>query len=117
LQKTLIYYIKYNRGEKLSEEKPKVVILPSVSICHDEKDEGYDIEVELPGVEKKDIELYFWSRGFCVDGNKKDLTYSGCYTLAHDVKIDEVKAKFESGLLKIKAPFKEKLRAKKVPIE
>ncbi len=102
----------------MSEEKrSKVTILPSVNICHDEKDEGYYIEVELPGVEKEDIELYFWSRGFCVDGNKKDLTYSGCYTLAHDVKSEEVKAKFESGLLKINVPFKEKLRAKKVKIE
>ena len=43
--------------------------------------------------------------------------YTGCYTLSHEIKIDEAKAKFESGLLKIKVPFKEKLRAKKVKIE
>ncbi|MEM3624477.1 MAG: Hsp20/alpha crystallin family protein [Nitrososphaerales archaeon] len=86
-------------------------------MCHDEKDEGYEIEVELPGVKKEEINLYFWSRGFCVDANKEELAYSGCYTLAHDVKIDEAKAKFENGLLKIKVPFKEKLRARKVSIE
>ncbi|MEM3437790.1 MAG: Hsp20 family protein [Nitrososphaerales archaeon] len=99
------------------EKKAKITILPGVSICHDEKDEGYDIEVELPGAKKEEINLYFWSRGFCVDANKEDVIYSGCYTLAHDISIDEVKAKFENGLLKIKVPFKEKLRARKILIE
>ncbi len=102
----------------MSKEKtPKTTMFPSVTICHDDKDEGYDIEVGLPGVKKEDVELSFWSKGFCVDGEKEDITYTGCYTLAHEVKIEEAKAKFENGLLKIKVPFKEKLRAKKVKIE
>jgi len=102
----------------MSKEKiPKTAMSPLVTICHDDKDEGYDIEVELPGVKKEDVDLSFWSRGFCVDGEKEDIVYTGCYTLAHDIKAEGAKAKFESGLLKIKVPFKEKLRAVKVKVE
>ncbi|MCP8315911.1 MAG: Hsp20/alpha crystallin family protein [archaeon] len=102
----------------MSEEKtPKTVMSPSVVVSHNEKDEGYVIEVKLPGVKKGDVELYFWSKGFCVDGKREDMTYTGCYNLAHEVKTEEAKAKFESGLLTITVPFKEKLRAKKVKIE
>lgn len=102
----------------MSEEKiTKVVMSPRITISHNDKDEGYVIEVELPGVKKEDIELFFWSKGFCIDGKKEDIIYSECYNLAHEVRTEEAKAKFENGLLTIIVPFKEKLRAKKVKVE
>jgi len=52
---------------------PKTAMFPRVSICHDDKDEDYEIEVELPGVKKEDIDLSFWSGGFCIDGEKEDI--------------------------------------------
>ena len=37
--------------------------------------------------------------------------------LAHEVKPDEAKAKFESGLLKIQVPFRDSTRGKKVKVD
>lgn len=43
--------------------------------------------------------------------------YENCYMLAHEVKGEETKAKFDSGLLKINVPFKDTLHGHKVTIE
>ena len=48
---------------------------------------------------------------------KEDFRYENCYMLAHDIKAEESEAKFTSGLLIIKAPFKEMRRGHKVTIQ
>lgn len=96
-------------------EKSKPIIPPNVCVDHDR--ERYYIEVELPGVDKGDIELEVSEQGFCVKGSREDAELAGCYFLAHPISVDEVKAKFENGLLKITAPLRQPLTGKKVTIE
>ena len=97
--------------------EPKTLIIPDASICHDDKDEGYVIEVELPGVTKKDIGLYMYSFGFCARGERADIRYEVCYSLGHEIRPEETKAKFANGLLKVTVPFRESLKPTEVKVE
>ncbi|WP_052299939.1 Hsp20/alpha crystallin family protein [Ferroglobus placidus] len=84
------------------------MVCPDVFVSHDEKDENLLIDVFLPGAEKETIRLSFTKSGFCVEARdeNRDITYFGCFTLAHEVFPDKAKAKFENGVLRITVPFK-----------
>ena len=59
---------------------------PCACFSHDDKDGRLKIEVELPGVDKKDIRLDMRSDSFCVSAPRGEETeYSGCFMLAHEV--------------------------------
>lgn len=83
-------------------------ILPAVCVDHDK--EGYHIEIELPGVKKEDIDLEMGEESFCIRAPKEDIVYSSCYALAHSIDTENVDAKFDNGLLTIRAPFKSPIR-------
>jgi HSP20 family molecular chaperone IbpA len=95
----------------------KPIVSPDVSVSHGAKDEGLVVEVELPGINKKDIDLTVSTNSFCVSAEREDVKYEGCFQFAHEVNKDLAKAKFENGLLKLSVPFKEPLRGTKVEIE
>ncbi|HEY0196348.1 MAG TPA: Hsp20/alpha crystallin family protein [Methanobacterium sp.] len=80
-------------------------ITPAICVYHDAK--NYNIEVELPGVEKRDIDFEMSENWFCLKAPKKDESYAGCWVLAHDIKPEEAKAKFENGLLSVSVPLEE----------
>ncbi|MEN2973951.1 MAG: Hsp20/alpha crystallin family protein [Candidatus Caldarchaeales archaeon] len=93
----------------------KVPVLPVVYVTHDE--EKYTIEIELAGVEKDKISLEVSERGFCVRAPREDIEYFGCWTLSHDVKPEEAKATFKSGLLTVTIPLAKPMKGREVPIE
>ncbi len=95
----------------------KRVVAPMVDIKHDDKDSGFTIKVDLAGASKDSVELDMGTGGFCVKGEGKDFRYESCYMLAHEVKAEKAKAKFDSGLLTIHVPFRETWRGYKVPIK
>jgi len=99
------------------EERSKPVAVPRVTVCHDERDEGFVIDVELPGVKKEEIHLEMGTGGMCLRAEKADLRYEGCYVLAHPVRPEEAKARFENGLLKVRVPFRESIKGVEVPVE
>ncbi|MGQ9478029.1 MAG: Hsp20/alpha crystallin family protein [Candidatus Bipolaricaulia bacterium] len=101
----------------MTEERAKRLVVPVVTICHDERDEGFVIDVELPGVRKEGIHLEMGTGGLCIRAEKEDLRYEGCYVLAHPVKPEAAKARFENGLLRVRVPFKEPIKGMRVPIE
>ena len=101
----------------MPKKKEKVMFVPTVCAYHDEKDENLIIEVELPGVRKKDVKLEMTDEGFCVTGERADFIYQVCYSFLHEITLDEAKAKFESGLLTITVPFQKPARAKEIPVE
>jgi HSP20 family molecular chaperone IbpA len=81
--------------------------MPDVFFAHDDQMNRLKIEVELPGVDKKDISLDMRKDSFCVSAPRgEDTVYSGCYILAHQVMPERAEAKYDSGLLKIVAPIK-----------
>lgn len=92
------------------------IVTPSVCVSHDEKQ--YNIEVELPGVKKEDIDFEMSENWFCLKAPRKDENFSGCWVLVHEIKPDEAKAKFENGLLSIDVPLEEMASdGIKVPVE
>ena len=98
-------------------EDEKRVLVPNVNVKHSDDNSGLVIEVDLAGASKESVDLDMGSAGFCVKAERDDLRYENCYMLAHDVKPEETKAKFISGLLTIRVPFKETHRGHKVAIE
>lgn len=101
----------------MAKKKEKTMVSPTVCAYHDEKDENLIIEVELPGVKKKDVKLNMTDEGFCVSGERADFIYEVCYRFLHEISLDEGKAKFDSGLLTITVPFRKPAQPTEIPIE
>jgi HSP20 family molecular chaperone IbpA len=95
-------------------EKNKVVVSPAVYI--DRNGDRYNLEVELPGVAKKDVILEVSEQTFCVTGSRDDVELTGCYYFSLPVDSKKAKATFESGLLKVSVPLAHSLTLKKIPI-
>jgi HSP20 family molecular chaperone IbpA len=98
-------------------EEDKRNLVPIVNVNHNSDDTGLVISVDLAGASKDSVDLDMGDGGFCIKAEGEDFRYENCYMLAHDVKPDSAKAKFNSGLLTINVPFKETRRGHRVPIE
>ncbi len=101
----------------MAKKKDKTLVSPVVCGYHDEKDENLVVEVELPGVKKKDLKLQMTEGGFCASGERDDLCYEACYSFVHEIDADEAKAKFDSGLLTITVPFLKPEEPREITIE
>lgn len=101
----------------MAKKKDKTLVSPTVCAYHDEKDENLIVEVELPGVKKKDLKLQMTENGFCASGERDDFCYEACYNFMHEIDADEAKAKFDSGLLTITVPFHKPAKPKELTIE
>jgi HSP20 family protein len=97
------------------EEIDRIPVVPTASLCHDK--ESYTIEIELPGVHKKDIEFEASDNSFCLRAPRDDIEYFGCWMLAHSIDPTKAKATFTNGLLRVTAPLAESLEGVKVPIK
>jgi HSP20 family molecular chaperone IbpA len=95
----------------------KRVIAPAVNVSHDDEDSGLRIAVNLAGAPRESVELEMGREGFCVKAEADYFRYETCFMLAHRVRGDEARARFESGLLTIHVPFEDTLRGHRVAIE
>jgi HSP20 family protein len=91
---------------------------PAVDIHEDEK--GYRMEVELPGLTEKDIELKVENNVLSISTKKEEAkeekkkdyvrkerrsySFSRCFTLPDNVKAEKIDASFKNGLLNISIP-------------
>jgi HSP20 family molecular chaperone IbpA len=98
-------------------QEEKRVITPMINVNHNDDDTGLEIRVDLAGATKESVDLDVGDKGFCIKAEAEDFRYENCFMLAHDVKREEAKAKFDSGLLKITIPFKDAVHGHKVTIE
>ena len=98
-------------------QEEKRVVVPVVTINHNDDNTGLEIQVDLAGASKESVDLDMGEKGFCLKAEAEDFRYENCYMLAHEVKREEAKAKFNSGLLNISVPFKDTLHGHKVTIE
>ncbi|MDD4624121.1 MAG: Hsp20/alpha crystallin family protein [Bacilli bacterium] len=98
-----------------------------------EEDENYVIEMDIPGFKKEEIDIKY-DEGYITITAKKDLSkkedkrnfiqreraygeYSRSFYLGN-VNEDNINAKFEDGILKIKCPKEEKqINSKQISIE
>jgi HSP20 family protein len=86
-------------------------------MCAYHDDKAFAIEVQLPGVEKKDIQFEMTEASFCLKAPwGKDL-YFGCWTLAHNINPKKAKATYKEGLLTVTAPLMKRYKGVKVNIE
>ena len=76
--------------------------------CLDAECEKYVVEVELPSVKKKDIELSMHEDVVHVLAERDDTAYHGHLHFSLKVNPAEAKAKFSNGLLRVEVPVKEK---------
>jgi len=65
------------------EEIERIPVVPTIALGHDK--DNYTIEVELPGVHKKDIEFEASENSFCLSAPRDDIEYFGCWMLAHAI--------------------------------
>ena len=96
-------------------EKARISISPTACVYHDR--EKYTIEVELAGVDKKNIDFEITETSFCLKAPRNDVEYFGCWVLAHEVHPNKAKATFKNGLLTVTAPLAKPMKGVKVSIE
>jgi HSP20 family protein len=99
-----------------------------------ERDQALVFETELPGVKKDDISIKVEDDQLVISGEVKrneDVDredyfrvgrqygrFQRCFPLPENlVKKDDIKAKFEDGILRVTAPMKESIKEKEKPIE
>lgn len=85
----------------------KTRIRPNLCAAYDEDKNRYNIDIELPGVKKSDIDLKVLSGGFMVNAPKGDIEYRGDYTFCCPVDPEKTEAKYDNGLLSVRVPLKE----------
>ena len=96
-------------------EKARISVSPTACVYHDR--EKYTIEVELAGVDKKNIDFEITETSFCLKAPRNDVEYFGCWVLAHEVHPNKAKATFKNGLLTVTAPLAKPMKGVKVSIE
>ena len=85
----------------------KIKISPTIRAYSDEKHEKLDIEVELPGVEKHDIDLKIHDDSFYLSAPRENFIYVANYATCCPVDPKKATAKYKNGLLKIAVSFLE----------
>lgn len=95
---------------------------PAVDISEDES--SYEIQLSVPGVQKKDFKVELLDGKLTISGERKMEekkegknyhsvetqygSFSRSFFVPEDIKVDEVNATYEDGLLKVTLPKKEK---------
>jgi len=95
------------KKEEKEETIGKRIFSPEMCSYTNQDDTGYVIEVILPGVEKETISLKMTDEDIFVIGESEAIRYVGSYGLCCPVETSRAKAKYNNGLLKIEAPFKD----------
>jgi HSP20 family protein len=80
---------------------------PVICAYPDDKYENLQIEVVLPGVEKKDISFKISEDGFYIRATKEGIEYADSYSICCPVNPDEAKANYSNGLLKVTVPYQQ----------
>ncbi|WP_459705501.1 Hsp20/alpha crystallin family protein [Stutzerimonas marianensis] len=92
--------------------------IPAVDIA--EKDKSFEISVELPGMEEKDIQIRLANGNLSISGEKKDEkeetrkdyhlserhygSFERIFSLPKGVDVDHIEASFSKGVLAISLP-------------
>lgn len=104
---------------------------PSVDIH--ENPESYEIEADLPGMKKEDINIDLQGNVLTLSGERKHESESSAgdevrierrygrflrsFTLPQNVDPESIKANYQNGVLKLVLPKKEEARPKQIKVE
>ncbi len=93
----------------IKEEKMQKPLAPvEMFACLDDKGENYLVEIELPGVEKKSIDLKMHDDLISVRAERADIALIGHLHFPLKVNPKKAEASFKQGLLVVQVPVKEK---------
>jgi len=95
----------------------KITVTPTICAYPDESSENMNIEVELPGVNKEDINFNLYEHGFYIVAKSEGIKYMGSYSFCMPVVPDGAIAKYSNGLLKVNVPYKKELFKKGVKVD
>ena len=95
----------------------EVIVTPNVCVYPDEAEENMNIEVELPGMDKENINFNIYENGFYMIAKKKGLKYMASYAFATPVIPEKALAKYSNGLLSVNVPYKKALFEKGLKVE
>lgn len=94
-----------------------------------ENDKAYIISVDMPGVDKKEINLEVTGNRIMVSGERKDerkskeksersySSYQQSFTLPEDAELNKIQAESKNGVLEITVPKTGKKTSKKIEIK
>jgi HSP20 family molecular chaperone IbpA len=89
------------------------VIAPDVCMFNDENCETLNIQIDLPGVKKGDIDFRFLEDGFFVIAKSEDVTFKGAFALPGPVDIEKAIGEYSNGLLTVNVPYKQTVTVEK----
>ncbi len=97
-----------------------------------EAQDYFKIEMEVAGVKKEDIKINLEKNNLSIEGEKHDVkaekedkfhhqervygSFSRTFTLPNAIKVDEIKATLENGVLELILPKAEEAKSKVIPI-
>ena len=81
------------------------IVSPEICVFGDDDLETLNIQIELPGIDKNDIDLRFYEDGFYVVAKKEDTKYKGSYSFIFSVRPEKAIADYSNGLLTINVPY------------
>lgn len=98
-------------------EEEKINVAPDVFSYADSEHSRLNIEITIPGVKKKDIDLKMHEDSLSLSAPRENITYSAALSFCCPVRTSDAKAKYENGLLRIEVPFKDPMEdAVKIPV-
>ncbi len=119
----------FSMDTRLSE--PVSSLIPLMNI--EETKDAYKVSVELPGIEKDDIDIQIKDNILTISGEKKEETkseegtfyrrerrygkFSRSISLPGDVKVDNIDAEYKNGVLTLTLPKAEEAKPKKIEVK
>lgn len=96
----------------------------------EETDDAYVVEIDLPGVDREDVDIELSDRQLTVSGEVKEKERAGILrrrsrrvgqfhysvTLPADVSADDVHARLDGGVLTVRVPKAEQPKSRRIPI-
>jgi HSP20 family protein len=82
------------------------VFAPDVCMYNDENSESLNIQIDLPGVKKEDVEFNFLGDGFYILAKAEDVTFKGAFALPGPVDPEKAIGEFSDGMLVVNVPYR-----------